>query len=186
MKKTVIVFVLFLTLFTFVFFNLGKWLDVTEKPVTSDIVICLGGGTVDRVKKSITLLEQGYTNKFLLLGESWYNQPYIKKNYPKLSVEIDETPTNTEEEVLFIKNYMQKHGYKSALIVTDPPHTRRVKVLASKLLDNDDNITFRMIGSDVVWWEKRHYYTNAQARNTAWHEVIKNLYTLLIGYNDVR
>ena len=186
MKKTVIALVLFLTLLTFIFFNLGKWVDVTEKPVSADIVICLGGGTVERVKKSIALLEQGYANKFLLLGESWYNQPYIKKNYPELSVLIDEHPKNTQEEVLFITKYMKKHGYHNALIVTDPPHTRRVKVLAAQYLNDNDKISFRMIASDVTWWNREHYYQNEWARNAAWHELMKDLYILLIGYNTAK
>ena len=151
-------------------------MDATQEPVKSDIVFCLGGGTIDRVKKSIALLKEGYSEKFLLLGESWYNQPYIKKNYPELPVTIDESPKNTEEEVLFIKRYMKAHGHKSALIVTDPPHTRRVKVLASHLLE-DDNITFRMIGSDVAWWDARNYYRNEKAFHFALNELFKIPYT---------
>ncbi len=161
--------------------NLGKWIDVTQEPIKSDIVICLGGGTIDRVKKSIALLNEGYSAKLLLLGESWYNHPYIKKNYPDLPVVIDESPKNTQEEVWLIKRYMKEHGYQSALIVTDPPHTRRIKILTSKLLDNGDNITFRMVGSDVVWWDAKNYYRNEKARSFVWHEVPKIVYRYIVG-----
>ena len=57
--------------------------------------------------------------------------PYIKKNHPDMNVVIDESPKNTKEEVLFIKKYMKDHAYKSALLVTDPPHSRRVSLLTS-------------------------------------------------------
>ena len=90
-KKALIVFLPLFVLLSWGFLNLGKWLDVTQKPVNSDLVVCLGGGTIDRVKKSIELFEKGYANKFLLLGESWYNQPYIQKNYPNIVVKIDES-----------------------------------------------------------------------------------------------
>ncbi len=174
MKK--IIFILFLLIF--IFFNLGKWIDVTTKAIESDIVICLGGGTIDRVKKSVKLIEEGYvlTDKLLLIGESWYNQPYLKKNYPDISVEIDETSKNTKEEVLFIKKYMKKHNYKSALIITDSPHSRRVKLLLSILLKDDNSRKYYIISSDVKWWNRQYYYLNERARKFVFYESIKILY----------
>ena len=178
LKKLCIVLALILAVLLYVFPNIGKWLDVTQKPVKSNIVICLGGGTVERVKKSIEMVEKGYADHFLLLGESWYNQPYLRKNYPHLPVDIDETPKNTVEEVLFIKQYMKKHGYKSALIVTDPPHSRRVQVLLSK--SDEALLQFRIISSDVKWWDAEAYYKNARARQAVWYEGLKVMYTVLL------
>ena len=179
MKKIIFSFIAILLLLTFVFLNLGKWIDVTEEPVKSDIIVCLGGGTIDRVKKSIELLEQGYAEKqlFLLIGESWYNQPYIKKNHPGINMMIDESPKNTKEEVLFIKKYMKKHNYKSVLIVTDPPHSGRVKLLTSLISpEEDENMTFHMIASEVKWWDAEEYYKSERARGSVWHEGIRILY----------
>ncbi len=187
MNRVVFVLIALLLFLSFVFLNLGKWIDVTEKPVKSDIIVCLGGGTIDRVKKSIALLDDGYADKqvFLLLGESWYNQPYIKKNYPDMNIVIDEDPKNTEEEVLFIKKYMKQYSYKSALIVTDPPHSARVSLLSSLLsVEGDENMTFSYISSGVEWWNKEYYYKNKRARDSVWHESIRMLYHLIIG-NDV-
>ena len=194
MKKIVFGFVTILLLLYFVFLNIGKWIDVTEEPVKSDIIVCLGGGTIDRVKKSIELFEEGYAGKqvFLLLGESWYNQPYIKKNYPAMHILIDESPKNTKEEVLFIKKYLKKHGYRSALIVTDPPHSRRVSLLTSLLsVEGDENMTFHLVGSPVKWWDRECYYENERAKSFAGHEIKGILYTLftygflrIIGFDD--
>lgn len=176
MKKMIFAFVTISLLLLFAGLNLGKWIDVTEEPVKSDIIVCLGGGTIERVKKSIELLEEGYVEKntFLLIGESWYNQPYLKKNYPNLPVVIDESPKNTREEVLFIKKYMKARGYKNALIVTDPPHSGRVELLTS---EGDEKMTFRVIGSDVKWWDATQYYENGRARSFVWHEVLKMIFT---------
>jgi len=164
-----------------IFLNQGKWVDVTEKPVKSDIIVCLGGGTIERVKKSIELLEGGYADKqvLLLIGESWYNQPYIKKNHPDIPILIDEGPKNTKEEVLFIKEYMKKHSYQSALIVTDPPHSGRVKLLTSLVsVEGDDTMKFSFIASSVKWWNAEEYYKNERMRRAVWHETKGILYTL--------
>ena len=174
--KKIIITILILLLLLYALMNLGTWLNVTKAPIRSDIVVCLGGGTVERVKKSIKLIEEGYTNKFLLLGESWYNQPYIKKNHPDLVVEIDESPNNTVEEIRFIKIYMKSHGYKSALIVTDPPHSRRVKLLIQAWA-NKSEIKVLLVSSDVKWWDDEHYWQNERARNAVLHESMKVVYT---------
>jgi uncharacterized SAM-binding protein YcdF (DUF218 family) len=175
-KKALIVFLPLFVLLSLGFLNLGKWLDVTQKPVKSDLVVCLGGGTLDRVKKSIELFEKGYANKFLLLGESWYNQPYIKKNYPNLVVKVDESSKNTKEEITFLIDYMKTHKYKSAIIVTDPPHSRRVKSLISLVhILGDENITFSIVASDVKWWNAENYYKNQRAKKFVWYESLKTI-----------
>jgi len=178
----IILLIILLMLFFVAGFNLGKWIDVTQKPVKSDIIVCLGGGTIDRVKKSIELLKEGYArqNVFVLLGESWYNQPYIKKNYPKLPIVIEEGPKNTAEEIKFIKKYMKENAYKNALIITDPPHSRRVSLLTSWIrVEGDENMKFRIIKSDVKWWDREHYYNNAHARASVWHEMMGIVYGLI-------
>lgn len=188
MRRIALIFILLTVLLIFVFLNLGRFLDVTEEPVTSDIIVCLGGGTVDRVKKSIALLEEGYAKKqlFLLIGESWYNQPYIAKNHPGISLTIEEGPKNTREEVLFIKEYMKKYGYKSALIVTDPPHSRRVSFLTSLVsIKGDEKMTFHIVGSDVKWWNKEQYYLNERAKGAAKNESMGILYSVIAyGFLD--
>ena len=172
----------FLLLLTFIFLHLGKWIDVTEKPVKADIIVCLGGGTIDRVKKSIELLEGGYADKqlFLLLGESWYNQPYIKKNHADIPIVIDEGPKNTREEILFIKKYMKEHACTSALIVTDPTHSRRFSLLTSLIsVEGDENMTFHMVASGVKWWDREYYYRHKVARDHVKWEMIKIPYNVM-------
>lgn len=184
MKKIIFGFITLLLLLLFVLLNFGKWIDVTQKPVKSDIIVCLGGGAIERVQKSIELLEGGYADKhvLLLVGESSYNQPYIKKNHPSINIVMDESPKNTKEEVLFIKQYMKENDYKSALIVTDPPHSGRVKLLTSLIsVEGDENMSFHLIDSGVTWWDSEYYYTNERARSSVKHEMMGIVYELVIG-----
>lgn len=188
MKKWFVYSVLFFLLIPLVLFTLVKSIDVTQEPVQADIVVCLGGGTVERVKKSIILIEDGYVEKdrFLLLGESWYNQPYIRKNHPTLNVVIEETPTNTKEEVLFIKQYMVKNGYRSALVVTDPFHSGRVSVLNSILsVQGAKDIHLYMIDSGRNWWEKEGDSSYLLWTKRALNESIKIIYSIVVyGFLD--
>ena len=181
MRKTVNKLIVLFFVLLIVGFNLGKWLDVTQKPVKSDLVVCLGGGTVDRVKKSLGLVNQEYAKHFLLLGESWYNQPYLQKHLPSVPVTVNETPKNTKEEVAFIKKFMLKNGYKSVLIVTDPPHSRRVSLLFALLKEEgDENLCFHLIGSDVDWWDPDVYYQDKHGRNAVIQESMKIIGSYLL------
>jgi uncharacterized SAM-binding protein YcdF (DUF218 family) len=171
-KYMIIFLLIFIVLVTF---NLGKTLNTTHKPILSDVVVCLGGGTIDRVKKSLSLIDKNFvkSNKLLLIGESWYNQPYIKKNAPYLDLDIDETPKNTAQEIITIKKYMIKSDFKSALIVTDPAHSARVKILSSIIsIKNDDDLKFTFISSDVSWCKEEMYYLDKKSRDAVIHETI--------------
>ena len=185
LKKLEIGFFVLLLLVPFVLLNYGKWLDTTEEPVKSDIIICLGGGTYHRITKSKELLNAGYAQKnlILLVGEDGeYNNRYIKKNYPNLPTVIDERPKNTVEEIRFIKQYMIEHNYKSALIVTDPTHSRRVSLLNSLIsVEGDGALSFRIIDSGVEWWDKECYWCNKRSWGLVKSESIRILYTLIFA-----
>jgi len=70
---------------------------------------------------------------------------------------------------------MKTHKFKSAIIVTDPPHSRRVKVLTTLLSKKQDNLNFRFVSSKVAWWNAEYYYTNERARKFVWHESLKTI-----------
>jgi len=177
---------------------MGEWLDVTQKPLKSDIIISLGGGDWHRHSQAVNLYEQGYAVKRMLLLTGADITPKmrqegimdgritnLKLHHPNINYAYHPELSSTREEVRFIKTFMVEHGYKSALIVTDPPHTRRVALLSSVIhIPNDDNITFRFVSSGVQWWDKAHYYDNETARNYVMTEILKipyNMYMLLFG-----
>jgi uncharacterized SAM-binding protein YcdF (DUF218 family) len=184
MKKWIVMLVLTGFAAAVIVLNLGRVLDASEEPVKSDIVVCLGGGAAERVDKAVQLYKNGYARRqiFLLIGESSGNQPYIRKHFPDLNILINERPENTREEILAVKTYMKIHGYRSAIIVTDPPHTRRARLLTSLVsVDGDGNMTFHFVGSDAAWWNTAHYYENEKARKEVLHEVGGILYAIFVG-----
>lgn len=174
MKKLTAVLLFFLLVATLVVLDAGRFVDVTQTPRKSDIIVCLGGGTTARVDKSMQLLAAGYASRktVLVMGESWYNHPYIQKYYSDVNIVIDEHPKDTVQELLAVKKYMLENALDSAVIVTDPPHSGRVRLLLSLLEDESDRgLRFTVVGSNVAWWDKAHYYRNAKARKVVLHEL---------------
>ena len=144
--------------------------------------MCLGGGTVERLNTAVKLFSEGYSNSksIMLIGESYDTKAYLEKTYPHTPIIQYKKPKNTKEEVDYIKSYMTKKGYKTALIVTDPPHSRRVKVLDTILsVEGEKDITLRMVSSGVSWWKAKQYYDDARSGKAVLSETLGILYTIV-------
>lgn len=170
--------------------KLGTFLDITHSPKQADIIVCLGGGWVERLDKTIQLYKLGFSkeNKIILTGtligklsendlHGFYKIPYLKKKGIKENEIIYAEETyNTYHEVQFVKNYMIKHDYKSVIFVSDPVYSRRIAYLASLMKYKDVNLSYTLIGSDVYWWRKTDFYMNKIALQESIKEVSKILY----------
>ena len=141
-----------------------------------------------RLEKSLELYKLGYTktNKIILTGSligrlsekdliGFYKKKYLQEHgVPEKSIIYAEGTGNTMREVLFIKNYMLAHHYKSTIFVSDPPHSRRIMFLAKVINNYDDaNLSCVVVGSDVKWWDRIHYYKNKKARRDVISEISK-------------
>lgn len=193
---------LFFTLLLFSLFviylvlNLGKILDISEEPVKSDIIVSLGGGGVERVKKSFALYEKKFSkNNILILTGDERSKKDIEKNIKDKRVRylndnnLDNTSfllfedlKSTKDEVKFIKEYLLDNNYSSALIISDPPHTKRIQYLLSKIkVPNDEDLQFNLVKSESSkWWDKNSYYSNKRAQVFAFSEILKLLYSYFL------
>ena len=55
LRKILYLLLFFVFCYIFIFLNLGKFLNVTGEPVNSDVIVSLGGGDLERIKKAIEL-----------------------------------------------------------------------------------------------------------------------------------
>ncbi|WP_353663212.1 YdcF family protein [Hydrogenimonas sp. SS33] len=186
---------LFFTLFSMaagylLYRNLGYLLDVSQKPRKADIIVVLGGDwSGNRVKKAYRLYKEGYSESGYI-GINERSGIYLKEKNGKLyrsdreylrgrgvpenkilSLKI---PGTTIEEVRSIKELMLSHGFRSVLIVTDPPHTRRVEILANDVENfREKGLEAILVSSDPPWWKKETYFQNRQAKKYALNEAVK-------------
>ena len=161
------------------FFTAGEYFDITEKPIKSDLIVCLGGkGGPKRIQKSMDLYHQGYSEqKLLLVGKSDTQKKYIMKYYPETKYIVSPQYNNTAKEIQFIKKHMVENHYKSVIIVSDPPHTKRIKILTDLIsVENDENFSYVFISSGASWWDRNKYYQHPQALKFVFSETLKTLY----------
>ena len=96
------------------------------------------------------------------LGEEDYNQDVLEhEGVPDAEVHIYPQPiVNTEDEIREISAQMRRDGKTSAIVVTSPQHTRRVRALWKKLAGNDLRLIVHGAPEDPFdadhWWRDTH------------------------------
>ena len=181
-KKISYLSILFVIVFTMIVINLGKFFDVSETPKKADVIVCLGGGAAERIKKSLELYLSGYSKsgKIILTGTTGLNKKenkitfLVRNGILREDIIFLKGTSNTMNEVLVLKNYLLENSMKSVMFVSDPPHSRRIMFLANTIAKyNYYGLSCFVVGSDVVWWNKEYYYENNEAIRFVMSEVLK-------------
>jgi uncharacterized SAM-binding protein YcdF (DUF218 family) len=148
-------------------FQLPGWLVVDEKPVHADIIVVLGGGGGSRLRKGLSLYDQGYARSIVLVDNKARYWKHIEKTLCKecdlagKPVVILENSVNTQSDAELVFDYAMENAVKSILVVTDPYHTRRSSVLLRRKFGGQD-ISLRIVSSgdfgalhmpQEPWWK---------------------------------
>lgn len=195
--KKLLIATLLLFFCVIIFLNLGRFIDVTQKPLKSDIIISLGGDNGCRLETALKLYKEGLSasGKLMYTGREAIGPSYSlslsKKKYLENNgvqtqgiIHVDKSIiTNTMGEVFFIKEYMLRHNLKSVIFVSHPQHSRRISTLAKYVADyNSAGLDFIVASCHPEWWNKEHYYMNELAIKVSIREALKLIYNF-IKYN---
>ncbi len=171
----------------FIFLNLGLLIDVSSKPKKKDVIYGLTNEYSDRLKKSIELLQLNYSLKHYIYysgREKFFNwtinndPKYLDVKKYKSKIKLIHNSKNTFEEIQNIEKEIKKRNINSAIIVTDPPHTLRVKIFI-ELFTTKLKKDYIIVSSEPTWWNKYLYFTNWYAIKFVFLELIKIPYNLI-------
>ena len=181
-------FVVGFILFIFFVMLMGKKLDETQIPQKADIIVSLGGGYAERLDEAILLYKKNFANKILFTGSLmgtvnrhdkigyWKVKYFESHGVAKKHLYFLKNTPNTHAEVEMIQKYMFQHQYKSVLIVSDPPHSKRIRYLINLFKYKEQGLTAKVIGSHVSWWNKKVYCDSPRAIWEALKELIGVVY----------
>lgn len=188
MKKLFLLF--FLVLFFIIFIKLGRFIDVTQKPVSADIIVSLGGGSsYSRIERALKLYKNGFSKSEKIIYTGGIREYYkiwgdfLKSNdiSKQNIIYIDRSIAyNTMEEIFFIKQYMLKHHLKSVIFVSDPEHSRRITVLADNVAGyKDAGLDLIVVSAEQIQWNKEEYYKDMASIKSTMSEIVKIFYNLI-------
>lgn len=184
MNNKIIILLITLVIIILGIKNLGNFFDITMEPKPGDIIVSLGGNSESRIKKTLELYENNISTSFhiILTGPTISEQNQSAIFLLKHGVQADNIifsieTKNTMAEMKYIKKYLIDHEMTSAIVISDPPHSRRILFFANTVLDYPSSgLNIIVVGSDNTWWNSDTYYTNPTATTFVLNETVKLSY----------
>lgn len=158
-----------------------------EAPKASDLVVILGGGTGERLEKGASLLEQGLAQQVMVTGfrmedavlqqwqGSWRKAYLMDKGVPAEAILLKPDVASTYDEVQAVLSLMRERDYQRVLIVSDPPHLRRIHSVFSEVFAGQP-YEYATIAADANWWHPWRWWTNPGAIGFVLTETVKMVF----------
>jgi uncharacterized SAM-binding protein YcdF (DUF218 family) len=159
-----------------VFLNLGRWLVVQDPLAPARAIVPLSGRMPARAIEAARLYRQHLAPEVWLthpygaqqplarygisyVGEQEYNREVLEKlGVPASSIRILEPRiANTADEIRVIADELERVNGQRVILVTSPPHTRRVKTIWHELIGNNPEAIVRYTHAEPYeadrWWD---------------------------------
>jgi len=167
----------------------AAYLIVADELVPAKAIVVLSGGTEPRMREALRLYEEGYGSIIILtetggtLGDSEQLYSFdmriqlMNNGVPSGNIIItDMQVSSTIDEARAVRETLTNQQFPSAIIVTDPYHTRRTRmVFREAFADSPIDIYIRPAGSS--WYNSRTWFLSIRGWQFTSLEYIK-----LIGY----
>jgi uncharacterized SAM-binding protein YcdF (DUF218 family) len=160
-----------------------------DEPRHADAAILLGGDAGDRVSRALELQRAGLVSTFLVTGleeiadpartaiMDWRTQLLANAGVPASSIIRDSTSTNSREEAQLVRRLAKEHGWKRILVVSDPPHMRRLSFLWDREFAGS-GVEVRYVPTRPRWWEPDRWWKSRRTAQFVIPEYIKLFYAV--------
>lgn len=161
------------------FFSVGAILAFpATSPQRADAVVVLGGGDGARYARAGELVLAGFAHRLVLIEPGPAELADAQNRFPNTMVWNDVLPGNSWGEAKATRARMQAKGWKTVLVVTDPPHMLRVRYAwASNFWGSD--LRYGLVASNPPWWSAWRWWKNPQSAQFVKEEVLKLGYYVL-------
>ena len=170
---------------------MGGVLIIADPLGEADAVVDLSGGDLDRIEEAALLFEEKYV-KTLIITETGKKLPDIGTSYSTLlkgearrlgvpdgAILITDLEANsTQEEAVAIRELMKKSELKSCIVVTDPFHSLRTRLIFRKEFQGSD-LSVRVRPVRGHWYKSNTWWQSNAGWNATILEYIKLLSNIL-------
>lgn len=152
----------------------GAYLIYADNLEPADVIVVLSGGTESRMTEALDLYNEDFSEIIVLTetgdqaeGLEYLNSfdmriQLLNNGIPGGNILITNLTVNTTlDEAVAVRDLMRNRSYKSAIVVTDPYHTRRTSILFNQIFaDEDIKIMVKPVRSS--WYNSRRWFTSLQ------------------------
>jgi uncharacterized SAM-binding protein YcdF (DUF218 family) len=163
------------------FFSAGAVLAwPASQPQHADVIVVLGGdGTNGRYTRGLEFLHAGYSRQLVLIEPNPADRKNALANVPGVLIWDDVVPGNSWGEAKATRARMLANGWRTALVVSDPPHLLRLQYAWSSNFWGT-GLSYTLIATHPPWWSVWRWWVNPYASSFVGEEVLK------LGYYLVR
>jgi len=148
----------------------GRYLYYEDVMKPADVILILAGEETERVEYGAKLFKEGWArkDKIILAGgpivwkytwASLMEKHAVSIGIPKDAILLEEQSKTTEEDARFTKQILDKHKYKSCILVTSPYHSRRAYTIFKKIMDKEIKVISAPCNQSWFrfddWWKRR-------------------------------
>lgn len=119
--------------------NAGRFLDDSQNPERTDVIIVLGGGPPQRVQRAVILYQQGYGHFILVSGGAVYNPWQTQAQHmalqanalgvPMQKIIMENRSESTYENAVDSLRIIKQRRFHSAIIVSSTYHMLRARIV---------------------------------------------------------
>jgi len=161
-----------------------------QQPLPADAIVILGGDGGARTLRGIDIYQQGLSRHIILTGLedaepaaqpfylNWRSQILIAAGVPKESIEFDAVSKNSWEEAGATLKRAKLGGWKRIVVVSDPPHMRRLRWVWSKTF-NSSGVDVVLVAGTPWWWNAERWWTSEPSAKFVVNEYVKLVYYLV-------
>ncbi|MDX9864484.1 MAG: YdcF family protein [Anaerolineaceae bacterium] len=171
-----------------IFWMMGGLLIVQDPLEPADAIVALSGGN-DRIDEAARLYQEKY-GRTVILTETGEFLPEWNVNYSSLliaeavrlgipagAITVTEgAATSTMDEANHVRDLMANRGLKSCIVVTDPFHTLRTRLIFREVFaDSGMSVAIKPVTGH--WYKSRSWWLTSEGRSATFLEYVK-----LFGY----
>ena len=169
------------------FLNAGQFLVApAQSPVKADLLFALGGDRGARADRVLEIYRAGFAPRILLSSEgihqkgrgaylTWQASYLVDGGVPGNILLFDRSSTSSWEEAVNCRRLMQELKLKSVVVVSDPPHMRRLSWIWNKVLAGS-GMEYRLVASGMEDWDAAHWWRTSPSAQFVFGEYIKLAY----------
>ena len=135
--------------------------------------------TCDRVAYAARLYASGYADKVILSGGGWgMDRQALSSGIPQNAILIEAQSMTTFENAKYSYKIGHDQGFKSAIVVTSPFHTKRSSIIFTRVCKGID-LTICSVPYDPViaqkWWHDSYatQFVISEYLKLAWHYLLE-------------
>jgi len=159
---------------------MGNFLIVNQAPQKADVIIVLAGDPLgSRVVYAAKLYQEGYADKVMLSGdERDMTHQALSGGIPGSAIILENQSQTTFENAKYSFKIMEVQGYKSAIVVTSPYHTRRSSIIFAHFF-KEIHLTICSVPYNPAmtqsWWKSNNssQFVISEYLKLAWYYLIQ-------------